>query len=104
MEACHLLLGKPLQFDRNGLHHGMSNTYLFKMRSGKWALMPLTPTRLHRTKPGMENTRQKALFASGNRGERAISKGKTIFCVLVVEAHTSEEMIDLNPPSITLVP
>ena len=29
MDACHLLLGRPWQFDRNANHDGIKNTYTF---------------------------------------------------------------------------
>ena len=30
MDACHLLLGKPYQYDRDVVHHGKKNMYTFK--------------------------------------------------------------------------
>lgn len=30
MDACHLLLGRPWQFDRQAIHDGAKNAYSFK--------------------------------------------------------------------------
>ena len=42
MEATHLLLGRPLQYDRNATHDGVANTYAFTFK-GRKTLKPLTP-------------------------------------------------------------
>ncbi|XP_074265606.1 uncharacterized protein LOC141588049 [Silene latifolia] len=44
MDACHLLLGRPWEFDRNTTHQGKENVYVFK-HNGKRV------TRLLTTKP-----------------------------------------------------
>ncbi|KAK2402728.1 hypothetical protein QL285_052222 [Trifolium repens] len=41
MEACHLLLGRPWQFDRKVCHEGYSNKYSFVHHSRKIVLAPL---------------------------------------------------------------
>lgn len=43
MLACHMLLGRPCQFDRDILHHGRSNKYSFVVEGRKHILTPLTP-------------------------------------------------------------
>ena len=30
MDACHLLLGRPWQYDKEVVHHGKENKYSFK--------------------------------------------------------------------------
>lgn len=35
MDACHLLLGRPWQFDRQTTHDGFNNTYSFMFESKK---------------------------------------------------------------------
>ena len=30
MHACHLLLGRPWQYDKDAVHHGKKNMYSFK--------------------------------------------------------------------------
>ncbi|KAL5719734.1 hypothetical protein ACHQM5_012479 [Ranunculus cassubicifolius] len=44
MDACHLLLGRPWQFDREVLHNGRQNTYSLVTNKKKITLTPITPT------------------------------------------------------------
>lgn len=43
MDACHIILGRPWQFDRSVTHRGRENTYSFKWNDRKIALLPLVP-------------------------------------------------------------
>ncbi|CAO2825173.1 unnamed protein product [Amaranthus hypochondriacus] len=44
MDACHLLLGRPWQFDHNSEHRGKSNEYIVTKKDGrKVKLIPLPP-------------------------------------------------------------
>ncbi|XP_010468230.1 PREDICTED: uncharacterized protein LOC104748257 [Camelina sativa] len=47
MQACHLLLGRPWQFDKDTMHHGRSNMYSFVHDKKKYNLTPLTPNQVH---------------------------------------------------------
>ena len=40
MNACHLLLGRPWQFDKNIVHKGKDNTYTFCCKEKKIILVP----------------------------------------------------------------
>ena len=40
MDACHLLLGRPWQFDREVTHNGKTNTYSFMFGDFKIVLVP----------------------------------------------------------------
>ena len=41
MEACHILLGRPWQFDKKTLHDGLTNEISFTHRHKKFVLNPL---------------------------------------------------------------
>ena len=41
MDVCHILLGRPSQFDRNASHDGKMNTYVFEMDGTKHTITPL---------------------------------------------------------------
>ena len=47
MQACHLLLGRPWQFDVDSVHFGCSNKYSFIHKEKKVVLVPLTPEDIH---------------------------------------------------------
>uniref|UniRef100_A0A2N9F6N0 Reverse transcriptase n=1 Tax=Fagus sylvatica TaxID=28930 RepID=A0A2N9F6N0_FAGSY len=41
MDVCHLLLGRPWQYDRDTCHNGRSNTYSLKLKGKKITLLPM---------------------------------------------------------------
>ncbi|XP_060190611.1 uncharacterized protein LOC132619862 [Lycium barbarum] len=43
MQACHLLLGRPWQFDVDAQHSKRTNKYSFVVKGEKYILNPLTP-------------------------------------------------------------
>ncbi|XP_077239771.1 uncharacterized protein LOC143880685 [Tasmannia lanceolata] len=48
MDSCHLLLGRPWQYDRGAIHDGRRNTYSFMFEGVKTTL---TPSRIVGLKP-----------------------------------------------------
>ncbi|XP_072076547.1 uncharacterized protein [Arachis hypogaea] len=47
MQACHLLLGRPWQFDRRALHDGYTNRFSFDFNGRKITLVPLSPKEVY---------------------------------------------------------
>jgi hypothetical protein len=43
MQACHILLGRPWQFDKDSMHHGRLNQYSFMHHDKKIVLHPMSP-------------------------------------------------------------
>ncbi|XP_060210616.1 uncharacterized protein LOC132637560 [Lycium barbarum] len=43
MQACHLLLGRPWQYDRAAIHDGQANTYAVQSEGKSLILKPLSP-------------------------------------------------------------
>jgi hypothetical protein len=43
MQACHILLGRPWQFDKDSMHHGRLNLYSFLHIDKKIGLHPMSP-------------------------------------------------------------
>jgi hypothetical protein len=41
MDVCHILLGRPWQYDRKEIHDGKRNTYTFEKDGEKHTLFPL---------------------------------------------------------------
>lgn len=50
MDACHILLGRPWQYDKDAMHSGRKNTYSFTRDKVKYALTPLQGNRLDGSK------------------------------------------------------
>ena len=44
MEASHLLLGRPWQYDRDVVHNGVTNKFSFVHKGQKVTLKPLSPS------------------------------------------------------------
>jgi len=87
MDACHLLLGRPWQYDKDVIHNGKSNTYCFKLKGRNYTLTLLLPSQVKPIQPlpGEGNTSEKALFLSETRVDRSINKGKNVFALFVLE-------------------
>ena len=47
MQAGHLLLGRPWQFDRRVKHDGFTNKYSFVLNQRSITLVPLTPQQVY---------------------------------------------------------
>ena len=47
MEASHILLGRPWQFDRLVIHDGFTNKHSFEFNGKRTILVPLTPKEVH---------------------------------------------------------
>lgn len=56
MDACHLLLGRPWQFDHDAVHAGRSNTYTFMHDGSKYVLKPMPNSAITRERPVSERT------------------------------------------------
>ena len=58
MEATHLLLGRPWQFDRSVIHDGVTNTYMFNHGGRKVKLKPLSPREVCEDQMSMKKKRE----------------------------------------------
>ena len=56
MDVCHLLLGRPWQYDRQIIYDGFKNTYTFRKDGHKIVLAPLKPTIAPASKPAEKNS------------------------------------------------
>ncbi|XP_048611684.1 uncharacterized protein LOC125585979 [Brassica napus] len=63
MQAGHLLLGRPWQFDKDTIHHGRTNTYSFTHNNKKHSLAPLSPQEVYEIQRAMD---QSGLFSKTN--------------------------------------
>jgi len=51
MDACHDLLGRPWMYDRKAMHNGFLNKYAFTKGGNKITVVPLSPSKLYKSKP-----------------------------------------------------
>ena len=48
MEVTHILLGRPWQFDKQTLHNGHTNQYIFFINGKNTTLQPLSPQEVNK--------------------------------------------------------
>ncbi|KAE8672958.1 putative CCCH-type zinc finger family protein [Hibiscus syriacus] len=89
MDACHILLGRPWQYDRNVIHDGRKNTYSLSIKRKKIMLAPrregLTPT------PVTHNT----TLLSMSRFLDEIEHGDVVYALLPCENNAVDVDADL---------
>ena len=81
MQAGHILLGRPWQFDRKVIHDGFRNKYSFQHKGKPITLYPLTPRQVHADQVKLQLEREKekeretaSLGGKNESGEKVRSK------------------------------
>nr|GFD03642.1 putative reverse transcriptase domain-containing protein [Tanacetum cinerariifolium] len=72
MDACHLLLDRPWEYDRDITHNGKTNTYSFLFGRVKITLMPNKPKEVVNKPPGT--------LVTLSQFEDELEMGDDIFC------------------------
>ena len=88
MDVCHLLLGRPWQYDRQIINDGFKNTYTFRKDGHKIVLAPLKPTIAPASKPAEQNS-----LLSKSEMEKEISVGSDVMALVAIEETESEKEI-----------
>ena len=57
MEACHILLGRPWQFDKKTMHNGLTNEITFTHKEKKFILYPLSHSQVAKDQVQMKQKR-----------------------------------------------
>ena len=70
MTVCHLLLGRPCQFDKGAMHDGRTNQYSFKWQNNNFVLPPRTPSQVIADNAKTVVRTQQAKASSEMSGER----------------------------------
>ena len=93
MSACHLLLGRPWQFDRQVTHDGVSNTYSVKVGNKRIKLLPLSPIP-SRTKEKEKGKHGSTLFVNARELEKEVEEGAMVFALVVKERQPTSSSTD----------
>ncbi|XP_074315547.1 uncharacterized protein LOC141651747 [Silene latifolia] len=91
MDACHLLLGRPWEFDKNFIHQGKSNTYSFKQGSKKITLTPLSPNQKNYGSPSVTDGLNGVLFLSEAEMVKEMQQEQHVLILLSKENHEDVE-------------
>ena len=108
MTVCHMLLGRPWQYDKRALHNGHSNTYTFKWLDKTCVLQPMTPSqiiadnakalaRAQYTKTPCEKSGERENHTIVSESYKPNSSGKTKSVLLATKSEMREVR---NNPSI----
>ncbi|XP_074300575.1 uncharacterized protein LOC141631853 [Silene latifolia] len=71
MDACHLLLGRPWQYDRDVVHQGRSNVLSLVKDEKKIILKPMSPASIRATHSSQGKKAGQTLFTSEREAEQA---------------------------------
>ena len=93
MDACHLLLGRQWQFDRQTVHDGLKNTYAFVMNGVK---IVFGPSKLKTT--ASSNKGEGNLFISKYEFNEALQESKVAYALVVKEVGDENQ----KPPDVLL--
>ena len=93
MSACHILLGRPWQFDRQVTHDGETNIYSVKMGNKRIKLHPLSPIP-HGPKEKEKKELVPNLFLNGKEFEKEVEDGATVFALVVKEVTSTSSSMD----------
>nr|KYP32501.1 hypothetical protein KK1_046807 [Cajanus cajan] len=69
MEACHILLGRPWQFDKKTMHNGLTNEITFIHKEKKFVLHPLSPQQVAEDQAQMKLKRDSEKRFKKKRGK-----------------------------------
>jgi len=103
MEATHILLGRPWQFDRKTLHDGLTNKIIFTFHGHKITLKSLSPKEVHedqvKMKEKRENEKEKksskrSLLISSKEVKKVMLSQRAIFIAYPKKNLESESAID----------
>ena len=86
MEACHILLGRSWQFDRQTIHHGHTNEITLQHHSKTYVLHPLTPSQVASDQAQMRARREE------DSSKNSKSKLFKDFTTRVEEVSTSKDV------------
>ncbi|XP_031377624.1 uncharacterized protein LOC116193034, partial [Punica granatum] len=101
MQAGHLLLGRPWQFDRRVKHDGFTNKYSFVLNQRSITLVPLTPQQVYEDQVRLQKEKRKQKNFYANMGEirQAMFLNQPMIVLLYKEAFFNTNELDISLPS-----
>jgi len=74
MEASHILLGRPWQFDKKTMHNGLTNEITFTHKAKKFVLHPFLPSQVVEDQLQMKNKREKEKYEENKKSPQKFQK------------------------------
>nr|XP_027103091.1 uncharacterized protein LOC113724382 [Coffea arabica] len=72
MQASHILLGRPWQYDKKTTHDGFTNKYSLLHHNKKMTLVPLTPQQVHEDQLRLQQEHERELVKKSNDSKAII--------------------------------
>ncbi|XP_074305468.1 uncharacterized protein LOC141640658 [Silene latifolia] len=94
MDACHLLLGRPWEFDRDCVHQGREKTYSFKLGKKKITLTPLLSALKYTTPPSLVKPSKEVLIIGETDMVQELNS-REIVLILLAKGITEEAGLPL---------
>jgi len=86
MEATHILLGRPWQFDRKAFHDGHANKFSFSFQGKKITLLPLSPREVNEDQIQMlKKKRKEKAQGHGNESKKSMISLKGVKEVMLTQ-------------------
>ncbi|XP_074305230.1 uncharacterized protein LOC141640277 [Silene latifolia] len=101
MSACHILLGRPWQFDREVIHQGRDNIYIVSKGKNRFHLKPLSPNKVRKKNKNFFMNAEEFVEALEQREHKLY--GKLEKCMFMVPSVTflgyivGEEGVSVDP-------
>ncbi|KAK8554939.1 hypothetical protein V6N13_016193 [Hibiscus sabdariffa] len=111
MDATHLLLGRPWQYDKKAMHDGFTNRYSFMHAGKKITLAPLTPSQVHEDQASLKRNidaakskKKMVVYASSKEIRKCLSSQQTVLILLFKDSCLLAELpADLPAPIVSLL-
>lgn len=92
MDASHILLGRPWQFDRDVTHRGRSNEYELNYKGKKMVLKPMASSEVRSMTTQRGKKPSLTMFATENEVKNAIDNGELVY--LLIAKNTKQDDIE----------
>ncbi|XP_074304655.1 uncharacterized protein LOC141639422 [Silene latifolia] len=94
MDACHILLGRPWQFDRDVIHKGRSNEYELMDEGRKLILKPMTTQAVRAMNTKTKKTSSHSMLINERDIERVLDQGETVYLIVANNGLVSNQIFD----------
>ena len=97
MDACHILLGRPWQFDRDVSHKGRSNEYELKDKGKRIVLKPMSAQAVRAMSTKAKKKPNHTMLVSEREVEQVLGRGEMVFLLIAKENSATGQIFEDGP-------
>ncbi|XP_010521308.1 PREDICTED: uncharacterized protein LOC104800237 [Tarenaya hassleriana] len=104
MQAGHMLLGRPWQFDREVSHDGRANQYSFVYNKRKIVLAPLSPSQVHEMQLKLAKdteAKKKNFYLKASQVDRAVRQEQAVLLMVFKDVMNLRTEVPTDNPAIS---